>query len=391
LYPYVTSGCQARVNDFDWDTSGSTTYGSLSLTSRTGNYTHTNANMSTNNVWQNVQLAPWTSDSDSSDYGVWSSNVSIHWYPGNNNYGVIYLANYASSGGAPTASPQANSFRLYFPSDVGAAPIKPYLTQTFSTVSGPNPTQPGRTTQLRVTVQMVNPTGSMGTITFSSSNTVRAYVPSGEVVYADNATASQGSVTSQPAIGASGEIVWNPGTINSGTTATLTYDLNVTPNSAPKTITITGTPDSNGTRATYLDETGRANQTRATFTFGPLCGLRVSSEEPTAVEMASFAAASTPWTVELDWETALESNALGFNIYRSASLDGERVLLNPELIPSQSLGGVGAAYQFVDTDIQIGNTYYYWLEFVDVSEKSNYGPVQATGMAGIYLPIIQKP
>jgi hypothetical protein len=114
-------------------------------------------------------------------------------------------------------------------------------------------------------------------------------------------------------------------------------------------------------------------------------------ETPTAVVMASFNAIDMSGNVELTWETALESNALGFNLYRAASLDGERALLNPELIPSQSLGGAGAAYQFVDTDIQSGNTYYYWLEFIDLFEKSNYGPVVGATLPKIYLPVILKP
>ena len=45
-HPYVTSGCSGDVNDFDWDAAGGTPYGSLSLASRTGAFTHDNSTMS---------------------------------------------------------------------------------------------------------------------------------------------------------------------------------------------------------------------------------------------------------------------------------------------------------------------------------------------------------
>jgi uncharacterized repeat protein (TIGR01451 family) len=116
-----------------------------------------------------------------------------------------------------------------------------------------------------------------------------------------------------------------------------------------------------------------------------------SPDTPTAVDLVSFTAASTPWNVVISWETAMESNTLGFNLYRATSLDGERVLLNPDLIPSQSLGGIGAVYQFIDTDIQLGNTYYYWLEFIDASGKTEFGPVPAMILDNrLFLPVIQK-
>jgi hypothetical protein len=395
IYPYVTSGCQARMNDFDWDTSGTSAYGTLSLTSRTGAYTHTNSTMSGNDVWQNVQINPWTSDDNASDYGIWSSIVSILWYVrsgvNNNNYGLVYLGDYASSGGAPISSPQANTFRLYFPTDAGSAPIKPYLTQTYTTVSGPNPAQTGYTTQIRVNVQMINPTGSMGPITFSNINTIRAYVPGGEVVYADNATVTQGSVISQPSIGGSGEVVWNPGTVNSGTTATLTYDLNVIPTSAPKTINITGTPDTNGTRATYLDETGNTTQTRATYTFGPLCGLRINAEEPTAVTLLDFSVQPRSNQVTVLWQTAQEIDTLGFNILRSTSLAQEPLPVNSLMIPAQAMGSINpTTYSYVDQNVETGVVYYYWLQVDNIGEDQLFGPKEARTTFSVYLPTISK-
>ena len=104
----------------------------------------------------------------------------------------------------------------------------------------------------RITIQVVNPTTRA--ITFSTpSNQVTANVPGGDVVYAGNTSVTQGSVTSQPAIGGSGNVVWNPGSVAGGATATFTYDLTITA-SAPVRILTTGS-GATGTTARYLDET----------------------------------------------------------------------------------------------------------------------------------------
>jgi hypothetical protein len=94
----------------------------------------------------------------------------------------------------------------------------------------------------------------------------------------------------------------------------------------------------------------------------------------------------------IHWETALELDTLGFNILRSTSLDGERVQLNEQLIPSQAPGGFGGSYEFVDYDIQPGVTYYYWLAFVETSGEPTppYGPVQALAERSIFIPLVRK-
>jgi hypothetical protein len=394
-YPYVTSGCQARVNNFDWDAVGANNYGSFSLTSRTGNFVHTNASMSTNNVWQNTQMNTWTSDRSAADYGIWTSRASIVWYnlsgTNNNNFGVVWLANYASAGGAPGASPQANSFRFYFPTDAGMAPAKPYLTQSFETISGPDPLNPAQTSVLMVTVQMVNPTGSIGAISFSNTNNIMAYVPGGEVLYAGGATISSGSLVAQPGLGAGGAITWNPGNVPADSIATLSYLVEVTPASAPEKIIITGSPTSNGTRAIYRDETDNTTQTRTTFTFGPLCELRADAESPTAVTLSSFDTRAAVEQIEVLWETAQEIDTLEFNILRSETPDGNRQAINETPIQAQAPGGViGAQYQFTDTTVQLGEVYYYWLEVINLDGIQLFGPVIGHAGQNFFLPFISR-
>jgi len=291
LYPYLTSGCTADVNDFDWDASGGNPWGSLSLTSPSGAFSHINPTMAANDSWENTSFSGWTDDSRAHDYGIWSSNINIDDY-GSGNYGVIYLGNFAASDPPPMSQPEPNTFRIYLPTDAGSAPLKPQLRQFLTHVSGPNPIQYGQTTRVRVTVEVLNPAGSMGSILFSTpNNVVTTYVPGGEAVYADNASAT-GTIVSQPAVGGSGNVVWNPGTVASGATASLNYEIDVTPLDVGRWIAVTGSPSSQGTTARYRDETGTASQSRATYTFGPLCELATSEGGVTAITLTAFSARS---------------------------------------------------------------------------------------------------
>lgn len=86
------------------------------------------------------------------------------------------------------------------------------------------------------------------------------------------------------------------------------------------------------------------------------------------VELANFSAEIIEnGKVKLTWETSFEKNNYGFNILRSNSKEGNYRQINGSLI--------GAAdemtYQFVDKKAQVGRTYYYKLEDVDLSGKKN--------------------
>ncbi len=100
---------------------------------------------------------------------------------------------------------------------------------------------------------------------------------------------------------------------------------------------------------------------------------------PQAVTLASFTAAPAGNAIRLEWTTATELDNLGFNVYRATSPAGPQVKLNASLIASQAPGSpLGATYEFLDTAVQAGVTYYYWLEDVDVyGVTTMHGPVQA--------------
>jgi hypothetical protein len=122
-------------------------------------------------------------------------------------------------------------------------------------------------------------------------------------------------------------------------------------------------------------------------------GMTVICGGSTAVTLTNFAAqwtgggaaigpsagSSSAPTVKITWETATEVNNLGFNIYRSDSQGGPWTKLNANLIPSQVPPGspVGASYEYTDSKVVAGTTYFYLLEDVDSNgTATQHGPIQ---------------
>jgi hypothetical protein len=92
-------------------------------------------------------------------------------------------------------------------------------------------------------------------------------------------------------------------------------------------------------------------------------------------------AACTPSeaSVVVEWTTANEVNTAGFNLYRSEHPDGPYSRVNPSLIPASTDPLAGSEYEFEDTSVQAGRTYYYQLEDVEYSGATNrHGPIVVT-------------
>jgi hypothetical protein len=102
---------------------------------------------------------------------------------------------------------------------------------------------------------------------------------------------------------------------------------------------------------------------------------------PTAVTLASFNVAWSEDGMQVAWETALEIDTVGFNVWRSTAPNGAYVRVNDSLIPSASPGSVlGASYAYVDEDVTPGETYHYKLEELEVGGGRNwYGPATTAG------------
>lgn len=98
---------------------------------------------------------------------------------------------------------------------------------------------------------------------------------------------------------------------------------------------------------------------------------------PLAVTLADFNALSADNHILVIWETASELNNAGFNLYRSATDAAPEELLT--YVPSQAPGSQqGASYQWQDWDVISGDTWWYWLEDIDLNGATTlHGPVSA--------------
>jgi hypothetical protein len=113
-------------------------------------------------------------------------------------------------------------------------------------------------------------------------------------------------------------------------------------------------------------------------------------EVPTAITLASFTATSLGDEVLLAWETTMEIDNVGFNLYRSESIYGPRTRINDTLIPSQASGLSGATYTFVDDDVVIGRRYFYWLEDIGIDRATMNGPAVIDVFHQVYLPMVRN-
>jgi Peptidase family C25 len=367
FYPYITSGCSFAENDFDFDRGngggtlcGGTTQsvGSIQFTSRSGSFTKTfdTCSVSQNDVWASNSVSGYTTDTDAVDYGIWTMAAGITNYTTTSlqgNYANIYIA--SSSAAAPPPAdnaPTANSFRVYFGTDAGGTPVKPYMKQEVrytGTGTGPNPPAVSSTTILTVTVQVVNPTANA--ITFSASNLVTVNVPGSGATYNGNTQTTQGTIVSQPAVGGTGNITWNPGTVAAGATALLAYQVNVKPTSAGQRIPVVGTVASgNGTTGKWVDETGNTTQTRATMTFGPLCELAATAGVISAAEVVDLHATAGSRGVVVEWQTVAEIASAGFDLYRQDPATREWRKVNRALILGLPGAPQGGNYRVIDDE-----------------------------------------
>jgi hypothetical protein len=102
-----------------------------------------------------------------------------------------------------------------------------------------------------------------------------------------------------------------------------------------------------------------------------------NSTKPTVVTLSTLEAIVEDNVVLVRWKTGSELNTAGFNVYRSTDSKGELSKINDQLIPAALASLSGAAYEFRDLHIEAQQTYYYMLEEVDLTGKSQrFGPIQ---------------
>ncbi|MBN1810856.1 MAG: hypothetical protein JXA14_03375, partial [Anaerolineae bacterium] len=163
---------------------------------------------------------------------------------------------------------------------------------------------------------------------------------------------------------------WSIAAIGSGYTATLTLPHDGL--SDPYACKYTGS-GWEGARDSFDSTTVTRSDITSFSDWGVSDGL------PTAVTLASFTATPQEGGILVAWETAIEIDNVGFNLYRTQAPEGAWVRLNDTLIPSQSPGSVfGTTYAWLDENVETGTTYYYKLEDIEVGGKHTFhGPVAA--------------
>lgn len=97
------------------------------------------------------------------------------------------------------------------------------------------------------------------------------------------------------------------------------------------------------------------------------------------VELVTFTGTVTSNGVRLRWRTQTETNNLGFHVYRSKTKDGNYVRITPTLIKGHGTDATPHDYQFVDDTAEIGKTYYYYIEDVDFSGKTDQSLIIKVG------------
>ncbi|HEV7922337.1 MAG TPA: C25 family cysteine peptidase [Thermoanaerobaculia bacterium] len=396
FYPYITSGCSCLHSDFDSDSSRTTlshiTYRNPSNVLIAD---FLDASLSDENAWGHQEVTGWTTDQASTGYGMWDFDATIQSYGANGNYTDIVVGDYvraaafAAAGTAnPTANPEANAFRIYLPTDDATAPVKPVLEQLLAQRFVGN-LPAGVQRRYTVTVRIDNRTAYPITFSNALGNVVTAHVPGTKVLYGGNFQKTQGTMISQPAVGAAGDVVWDPGSVTTTTTltaASMSYDILVTVASGDH-IPVTGTAGSDGTRAKFIDETGNATQTRATYTLGQVCELMVEQGLATPVLLSSFDAGIRAGVTNLEWVTAAELGTIGFNVYRvDPSRNGALIRINDRTIAAGPGAPQGARYRLVDRGNLAASGTYYLEELTADGKKNRYGPYFASAKRIVQPP-----
>jgi hypothetical protein len=90
---------------------------------------------------------------------------------------------------------------------------------------------------------------------------------------------------------------------------------------------------------------------------------------PIDVELSLFTATAENGVVELCWSTESETDAAGFNVYRSTQAESGYEKINSSFIATKSQNCSGADYSYTDDTAPTG-LLYYKLEHIDLDGSS---------------------
>lgn len=111
------------------------------------------------------------------------------------------------------------------------------------------------------------------------------------------------------------------------------------------------------------------------------------------VELSYFAATLTAENfVNIAWTTQTETNMNGFNIYRNDGSDNLASANRIAYIPATNTSTT-QNYNLIDREVEIGHTYYYWLECIEMNNHSTFNgpsPIYVNGPTPPVLPEYTK-
>jgi hypothetical protein len=95
----------------------------------------------------------------------------------------------------------------------------------------------------------------------------------------------------------------------------------------------------------------------------------IGYDESLPVTLSTFTAATSGDNVILKWRTETEVDNLGFAIYRSETKDGNYTKI--AFVKGAGSTAMPTDYKFVDKKAEVGKTYFYYLEDIDIAGTKN--------------------
>ncbi len=97
------------------------------------------------------------------------------------------------------------------------------------------------------------------------------------------------------------------------------------------------------------------------------------------VELSLFKGENINGKIRLQWITQSEKNNIGFNIYRSTTINGKYQKINGKPIEGAGNSTTTREYSYIDDRIEKNQTYYYKLEDFDIEGRRGFhGPIEVT-------------
>jgi hypothetical protein len=86
--------------------------------------------------------------------------------------------------------------------------------------------------------------------------------------------------------------------------------------------------------------------------------------ELTDAQLRELVPDGSPGKVRIRWTIESQDNVFGFNVMRAESESGPFIKVNRSIIPGEGTTNMPKAYCYLDTQVERGKTYWYYVEEV---------------------------